>query len=116
MTTQRCETCYGEGAVITESGPSTCSDCHGIGTLPSAPTLAERRLREIEERFASQGGEQWRDVRWLVAEVRRGHHALLQILAASQDAVDGDGVPAKIRFLANDVLGVYPAVTQREPG
>jgi len=108
MTAPRCETCYGEGAVVTESGPQTCGDCDGMGTLPSAPTLAERRLREIEDRFGTVGGEAWRDVRWLVSEVRRSHHALLQILAASQDAAPEDEVPAKIRFLANDVLGVYP--------
>ena len=115
MTAQRCETCYGEGSVVGESGPMPCGDCHGMGTLPSATTLSERRLREIEERFGTAGGEVWRDVRWLVTEVRRSHHALLQILAASQDAAPDDAVPAKIRFLANDVLGVYPPQAPDDP-
>ncbi len=45
---------------------------------------------------------------WLVTEVRRAHHALLQILAASQDADEGDAMATKIKFIANDVLRVYP--------
>jgi hypothetical protein len=47
-------------------------------------------------------------VGWLVAEVRRAHHALLQILAASQDVDQADSTAIKIKFLANDVLRVYP--------
>ena len=49
------------------------------------------------------------DVHWLVAEVRRAHHALMQIMAASQDADDSEATATKIKFIANDVLGVYPA-------
>jgi hypothetical protein len=50
-------------------------------------------------------------MRWLVAEVRRAHHALLQILAASQDGDEDDPILTRIKFLANDVLSVYPKST-----
>ena len=43
-----------------------------------------------------------------MAEVRKAQHALIQILAASQDAEPDDALANRIRFLANDVLGLYP--------
>jgi hypothetical protein len=107
--TERCATCYGEGVQFLDVGPQTCPDCCGLGDLPSASVLRERRLRELEELYEGrqQDSEAWRHVRWLVSEVRRSQHALLQILAASQDAEGDDPVLKKIRFLANDVLGLY---------
>jgi hypothetical protein len=104
-----CATCYGEGTVTTEQGPSTCPDCAGLGQLPSPLVLTESRLRELERLYGKLGGETAQDVQWLVSEVRRAHHALVQILAASHDtADDADPIASKIKFLANDVLGVYP--------
>jgi hypothetical protein len=47
----------------------------------------------------------------LVSEVRRAHHALLQILASSQDGDEDDASLKRIKFLANDVLSVYPKST-----
>ncbi|HEX2677993.1 MAG TPA: hypothetical protein VHM19_15170 [Polyangiales bacterium] len=102
---QTCATCYGEG---TASDLSPCPDCAGMGTLPSGLVLTEWRLRELERLYSQRGGEAGQDVGWLVREVRRAHHVLLQILAASQDADEGDAIAAKIKFLANDVLGMYP--------
>jgi hypothetical protein len=105
--TQTCATCYGEG--VASSDLSACPDCAGLGTLPSGLVLTEWRLRQLEHNYVAKGGESGQDVTWLATEVRRAHHALLQILAASQDADDGDAIASKIRFLANDVLGMYPA-------
>lgn len=104
---QKCATCYGEGEVTSEFGPRPCSDCGGLGQLPSSTVLAERRLRELERIYSK--GEVGDDVRWLVAEVRRSQHVLMQIMAAAQDAPEQDAISKKIRFLANEVLGVYAA-------
>jgi hypothetical protein len=86
----------------------TCPDCAGLGLLPSLLVLTESRLRELERAYDKRGGQAQQDVSWLVAEVRRTHQALVQILAASQDADDADAIAIKIKFIANDVLRVYP--------
>lgn len=104
----KCWTCYGEGVVSGLRGPEACRDCGGEGVLPSALVLTEWRLRELERGYERAGGDTARDVGWLVGEVRRAHHALMQILAASQDADANDGLLTRIKFLANDVLRVYP--------
>ena len=102
--TQTCTTCYGEGTSGSDLSP--CPDCLGIGRLPSGLVLTERRLRELEQNYQRQGGEVGHDVQWLVSQVRRAHHALLQVLAMGED-VENDDAATKIKFLANDVLGVY---------
>ena len=91
-----------------EQGPITCVDCAGRGVLPSGLVRTEWRLRELERIHAQLGGESGQDMRWLIAEVRRAHHALLQILAVGQDAEAGEPDLLRIRFLANDVLSMYP--------
>jgi len=101
-----CASCFGKGTQFRDMGPEPCPDCYGLGELPSGSVLRERRLRELEQRYADRT-EQSRDLRWLVSEVRRSNHALLQILAASLDASPGDDVAKKIGFLANEVLGLY---------
>ena len=103
-----CGTCHGEGVTGSESGPLTCIDCAGIGRLPSGLVRTEWRLRELEKIYAATSGEPGQDLRWLVGEVRRAHHALLQILAASVDLDDADPTLSRIKFLANDVLSMYP--------
>jgi hypothetical protein len=104
-----CGTCYGQGVTTTEQGPLACPDCGGEGKLPSPMVLTDWRLRELERHYQKLGGETGQDVQWLVGEVRRAHHALVQILAASQEAADdADPITGKIKFLANDVLGAYP--------
>lgn len=110
---EKCSTCYGEGTVSSDMGPETCADCCGLGELPSASVLLERRLRELERRYEGQQ-EESRDVRWLILEVRRAQHALLQILAAGLEAPEKDAIAKKIRFLANDVLGLYRPSTQAD--
>jgi hypothetical protein len=103
---ETCATCYGEGTSSSDLAP--CQDCAGLGKLPGALVRTEWRLRQLEADYDAQGGQSGQDVKWLAAEVRRAHHALLQILAASQDADESDALTTKIRFLANDVLRVYP--------
>lgn len=114
-TSDLCITCQGEGVTPSESGPLTCVDCAGLGKLPGGLVRTEWRLRELERIYRDLGGEQGQDLKWLIAELRRAHHALLQILAVSQDlevpAVDAHGL-SKIKYLANDVIGVYTRVDQ----
>jgi hypothetical protein len=110
-----CATCHGEGVTASESGPLTCPDCAGRGVLPSGLVRTEWRLRELERIYAEHGGETGQDTQWLIGEVRRAHHALLQILAISHDAADGgDDDLKRIKFLANDVLGMYPKQPARD--
>ena len=112
-TSDLCITCQGEGVTPSESGPLTCVDCAGLGKLPGGLVRTEWRLRELERIYRDVGGEQGQDLHWLIAELRRSHQALLQILAVSQDlevpAVDAAGL-SKIKYLANDVIGVYARV------
>ena len=109
MEQQKCATCYGQGVVTGSKGPAECGDCGGLGQLPSTTVLTERRLRELEKVYGSQGGEVGQDVTWLVSEVRRARHALTQILALGQDGGAAD-MAERTRFLANQALGVYPVV------
>ncbi len=104
---EKCRTCQGLGEVPSTIGPAQCPDCLGLGKLPSGTVLAERRLRELEQRYATGHEDHVPDIRWLVAEVRRAHHALVQVLAAGQELGPDDPIGRKIAFLANDVLGVY---------
>ncbi len=113
-TAQTCRSCDGQGTVYRDYGPEPCSSCLGLGQLPSAGALTEQRIREIEKAYEGRNLEAGIHVRWLASEVRRAHHALLQILAASQESEPDDAIAKKIRFLANDILAVYPP-TPREP-
>jgi hypothetical protein len=107
-----CGTCGGEGVTGSESGPLTCLDCAGTGRLPSGLVRTEWRLRELERIHAAASGEVGQDIQWLINEVRRAHHALLQILAASDDLDESQPTGRRIKFLANDVLNVYPATKE----
>jgi hypothetical protein len=121
-TSEVCGTCYGEGATPSEHGQLTCVDCAGTGRLPSGLVRTEWRLRELERIYAAGSGigalgvgqgTAPEDVRWLVGEVRRAHHALLQILAVADDT-DAVADPAltRIKFLSNAVLSMYPLKTE----
>jgi len=103
-----CGTCHGEGVTGSEQGPLTCLDCAGIGSLPSGLVRTEWRLRELERVYAAQSGEIGQDLHWLIAEVRRAHQALLQILAAGEDVDEAHPTLTRIKFLANAVLSMYP--------
>ena len=105
----RCETCYGTGEVGGQHGVTTCTDCGGLGSLPSPMVLVERRLRDLESLYVERGGQVGADIQWLVDEVRRSRHALVQILAAGADdeGEDENSIAFKTRFIANDVLNFY---------
>lgn len=109
-TSDVCMTCQGEGVTPSESGPLTCADCAGLGKLPSGLVRTEWRLRELERVYRDTSGEHGQDLHWLIQELRRSHQALLQILAVSHDielpAPENTGL-SRIKFLANDVIGVY---------
>jgi len=102
-----CMTCAGSGEMANEYGPADCRDCAGLGQLPSASVLRERRLRELEL-IHSGASEAAADVRFLVQEVRTAQHVMLQIMAAAMERPEGDELGAKIRFLANHFLELYP--------
>ena len=106
---ERCQTCMGEGLTASEYGPEACPDCCGIGRLPSTTILRERRLRELEAAHG-RSSETGQAISWLADEVRRSQHVLMQIMAAAMEAPDTDPVGSKVRFLANQALGLYPVV------
>jgi len=87
-------------------------DCCGLGRLPPSFHLRERRLRELEQAYTAQP-ELARDLRFLVHEVRTAQHALMQVMAAAMDAPAHDALAARIRFVSNQALGLYP-VTEEE--
>src|SRR5437899_1300248 len=65
----KCLTCYDSGELVTEFGPVVCPDCAGDPGAVSAWEQTERRLRDIEQRYAEKpdiGAE----VQWLVFELR----------------------------------------------
>jgi hypothetical protein len=103
----KCGSCYGQGEVPTDAGPAACPDCGGTGVLPPQDVLVEWRLRAIEKAHGDQRTESAQDVRWLAFELRRSRAALLQVLALSHDLGDDEPLATRIRFLANDALGVY---------
>jgi hypothetical protein len=97
-----CATCYGQGEVVTDTGPLLCRDCMGQGRVGGRLELHEWRLRDIERAHPTD-----EDVRWLAMELRRSRDALLQILARCQDAPESDAMAAEIRYLANGCLTLY---------
>jgi len=108
-TKSTCQSCHGQGELPTDYGPIACPDCGGAGDLPRRDALVEWRLRAIEEAHGERS-ESAQDVRWLAFELRRARSTLLQVLALSQDIGDGDPLVQRIRFLANDALGIYEPV------
>jgi hypothetical protein len=68
--------------------------------------LVEWRIRAVETAHGDRRDESAQDVRWLAFELRRSRAALLQVLALSHE-LDDTALAQRIRFLANDALGVY---------
>lgn len=101
-----CLTCYGRGETSTEMGLGACPDCGGTGSLPPRDVLVEWRLRAIEKSYLQAQNEASSDVAWLAFELRRARDALFKIMALAQDDA-GAAELKRIRFLANDALGVY---------
>jgi len=105
-TAGKCLTCYDSGELVTELGPVACPDCAGEPGAVSAWGQIERRLRDIEQRYAGKH-DLGPEVHWLVFELRRSRNALLRILARCQDDPDDDGLAAEIRYWANDATRMY---------
>jgi len=101
-----CLTCYGRGETSNEMGLVACPDCGGTGSLPPRDVLVEWRLRAIEKSYSQIQSEASPDVAWLAFELRRARDALLKIMALAQDDA-GTAELKRIRFSANDALGVY---------
>src|SRR5258707_14766554 len=64
-TAGKCLTCYDSGELVTELGPVACPDCAGEPGAVSAWGQMERRLRDIEQRYADKH-DVGPEVHWLV--------------------------------------------------
>jgi hypothetical protein len=103
----QCATCYGTGEIVCEQGPMTCPHCFGDGTPAGKGTKIEWRLREIERGATALEPERQDDLLWLIHELRRHREALVSILSICQDADDGDALARRIKFEANEAVGLY---------
>jgi hypothetical protein len=106
-TKRACGTCHGEGVIPAEIGPTTCPDCGGTDTLPTRDVLIDWRIAEIERVHAKASDEVSPHVRWLAFELRRSRQALVQVFALSQELEEQNPIAQRIRFVANDALGLY---------
>ena len=111
----RCQSCLGTGEVGSEYGPASCPDCGGVGYLPSPHMLVEWRARDIERAHAGGTTAVARDVRFLLAELRRARDALTDITALAQELDDANPVAARLRYTASQALRLYQVVAE-EPG
>ncbi len=107
---RECQSCFGSGETVSEMGPADCPDCGGTGTLPSRATLTDWRSRDIEGRYANRDGQEGRDLRWLLSELRRARASLTQIVALAMDGKEDDPIVQQIRGAAYDALGLYDTV------
>lgn len=108
----KCMSCTGTGEMVREGGPVDCPDCGGTGYLPSRATLVEWRARDIDKAAASGRELSAQDARWLVSELRTARQALTQIISLAHDIEDRDAIALRIRFAANQALGLYETATQ----
>jgi len=106
-----CLTCYGEGEIVDDFGPSRCPYCGGAGKQLDGNTQTEWRLRDIEGGHVGTAHGCEADVRWLAFELRRARAALLDIVSRSQDADEGDQLAREVRHVAIEALELY----RREP-
>jgi hypothetical protein len=108
---EACGSCAGTGEVGSDFGPASCPDCGGAGFLPSPHVLVEWRSRDIERAHAKEQSASARDVRWLLAELRRARDALTEIHALAQELDDSNPIATRIRFKANHALRLYDVAT-----
>jgi hypothetical protein len=109
----KCSSCHGTGEVGSEVGPVACPDCGGAGALPSRSTLIEWRARDIERSHGAQDGQSAADIRWLISELRKARAALTEVVSVAQD-LDDSPLTTRMRFVANDALGLYE-VREEDP-
>ena len=111
----RCQSCHGTGEIGSEFGLASCPDCGGAGYLPSAHMLVEWRARDIERAHGSGTTAVARDVRFLLAELRRSRDALTEITALAQELDDSNPVAARLRYTASQALRLYEVTAERPP-
>ena len=104
---EQCQSCLGTGEIGSEFGPGSCPDCGGAGFLPSPHALVEWRARDIELGYGTGTHSAARDIRWLLAELRRTRAALTEINALANELDDDGGIATRIRFTANQALRLY---------
>jgi hypothetical protein len=102
----KCLSCYGSGEASTDMGLSPCPDCGGTGSLPPRDVLVEWRMRAVEKSYMQRESTASSDVAWLAFELRQARDALRKVMALAQDDA-GTAELKRIRFLANDALGIY---------
>jgi hypothetical protein len=107
MKRSSCTTCYGTGEIVGEHGPVTCSHCFGDGVPPGQGAKVEWRLRDIERNIAASDRDREADLLWLVYELRRNREALVRVLTLCQDADDGNALAIRVKYEANEALGLY---------
>jgi len=102
-----CLTCLGTGETSSERGLATCVDCDGGGKIGSVFLRNEQRMRQIEVHVKRLSGEAQLDTQWLVAQLRKTRDALVKVMTAAQDGAPEDDLLKRIRFEANEALGMY---------
>ena len=110
---QDCSSCQCSGTLPTDYGPVDCPDCGGAGYLPPRSVLTEWRARDIERGLATARAPDASDARWLLAELRQAREALTSIIALAHDVQDPDAIAMRIRFIANQGLGLYAIADDR---
>ncbi len=108
----RCATCYGSGELVTDQGALVCPDCFGDGKSLGRGAKIEWRLRELDRVYAGGTRDADADVKWLLHEVRSCRDALVRILTLCGDAAEDDELAQRIKFLANQSLGIYAVETK----
>jgi hypothetical protein len=111
---EQCQSCLGSGEVGSEFGPGSCPDCGGAGFLPSPYVLVEWRARDIELGNGTGAHSSARDIRWLLAELRRARSALTEINSLANELDDDGGISTRIRFTANQALRLYDVTNERK--
>ncbi len=106
----RCGSCHGTGELGSEFGLASCPDCGGAGYLPSPHVRVEWRARDIERAHAGEPTPVGRDVRFLLAELRRARDALTEITALAQELEGENPILERLRFTASQALRLYPLV------
>jgi hypothetical protein len=110
----RCHSCHGTGETASEFGMASCPDCGGAGYLPSPHVRVEWRARDIELAHASGTTAVARDVRFLLAELRRSRDALMEV-ASLVNELDETAIVSRLRFTVSRALRLYEMVENEGP-
>lgn len=114
-TPDRCNSCHGTGETASEFGMASCPDCGGAGYLPSPHVRVEWRARDIELAHASGTTAVARDVRFLLAELRRARDALTEVASLANE-LDENAIVSRLKFTVTRALRLYEVVENAKPG